>query len=122
MIDPQANGEDLRAIEKALDSLGTDIQRASTGGLSLDDLVDSHVRTRGVVTRRMMNVAARALGIQPERLLRDVRERVLERMRVLYGGRADPAFLTVPVYGGVHPRLLAYLALHIGQDVSASRL
>jgi HNH endonuclease len=114
---------ELKEIDNALDLMRTEVAKAMRGdNLSLDDLLKAHVQARRTIISRLMKIAIRKLRVGDEPLVGQLRDRVAERMNELFTDRVDAGYLKVPAYGGVHPRLLAYLATHVGQDVQAARL
>jgi hypothetical protein len=88
---------------------------------SFEELLDRYIATRAALAEQFADLARTAL-LSGSSLLELTLAAIQQRCLDLFDERVPGKYLSVSGYSGVHPILLEYLARHIGDAVSASRL
>lgn len=79
--------------------------------------------TRGFQKRLSIKFGQVASALlQGQQVLDKTRDAVYRRMRELFGGHTPDLYLEVPMYGAAQRKILEYLVLNVGLEVSGSRL
>jgi hypothetical protein len=112
----------LRRISESLDYL-SQIVAAQSGAAQpdFDRVLSAYIESRRELAESFRDLAGAMLMHASDRIER-VRAEIKATMQREFGGLVPERLVEVRAYASVHALLLEYLAAHVGEPVSASRL